>query len=160
MKMKTAQTNRLTSYGWSGITTTPPYYFLLYQQERVYIMLKKIKYLREILLGLIVVALVALALVTMGTKGAQGTLSGHPVAINKKVEVSQTNGVDYIIIPVNSDLSDVEVVLDTGKEKVNLAMLEDFMEDLDTLIPTEIEYRSTAEEIAFDIRIIISDDLR
>lgn len=123
-------------------------------------MLNKIKYKKTIAFGVIIASIVMLTVVFFIPENTNGTINGYSVKINKEVEISQTNGVDYIIVPVNTNLKDITIELDTGDDKISLETLESFMSNLDTLVPQEIEYKSTAEEVDLHMQIIISDDLR
>lgn len=116
---------------------------------------------KQLIIGTMGLALVLTGLILFlsGSKPlTQGTISGYPVTINKTLTMSQSNGSDYIIIPVNTDMT--HTLVTGSSEGMNYEPLSTYLSGLDTTVPKEIEYRSTTDEDEITVRIIISDDLR
>lgn len=110
--------------------------------------------------GLMVLLLIGGVLLTLGGKETKGTLSGLPATVNTKVTIEQTNNQDYIIIPVNTDLSKAEVTVTLDGKPTVIEGVSQFMTGLDTLVPSETNYKSTTDTLELDINFIVSDDLR
>lgn len=113
-----------------------------------------------ILVGATAVLLSLLVMIALlpKAKSVTGIISGYNVSINKDIEITQTDGQDYLIIPVNTDMKDTSVV--STPEGLGLKPLSDYLSALDTLDPKEIEYVSTDNDIEIRLNIIISDDLK
>lgn len=115
---------------------------------------------QKIMIGIIAALLTALVAIILIPKpqSTQGVISGYDVRINKKVEITHTDGIDYLIIPVNTDMSGALVT--SIPEGLGLKPLSDYLSELETTYPKEIEYQSVGDDIQMNLHIIISDDLR
>lgn len=118
------------------------------------------KYKAISFVGLMVLLLIGVVILPLGGKETKGTLSGLPATVNTKVTIEQTNGQDYIIIPVNTDLSKAEVTVTLDGKPTVIEGVSQFMTGLDTLVPSETNYKSTTDTLELDINFIVSDDLR
>lgn len=118
------------------------------------------KYKAVSFVGLMVLLLIGAVILPLGGKETKGTLSGLPATVNTKVTIEQTNNQDYIIIPVNTDLSKAEVTVTLDGKPTVIEGVSQFMKGLDTLVPSETNYKSTTDTLELDINFIVSDDLR
>lgn len=118
------------------------------------------KYKAVSFVGLMVLLLIGVVILSLGGKETKGTLSGLPATVNTKVTIEQTNSQDYIIIPVNTDLSKAEVTVTLDGKPTVIEGVSQFMTGLDTLVPSETNYKSTTGTLELDINFIVSDDLR
>lgn len=83
------------------------------------------------------------------------TLNGHSITVNdSKVEVTLTDGKDFIIMPVNTNVKKLEIL--SADESYDFTALNEFIDSIDTLEPKEWSY----ENEDLNINIIVSDDLR
>lgn len=110
----------------------------------------------KIILTFIIAGLIMVVAISATKPKLQNTtLNGHTVTINNRdIEVMLNGGRDYIIVPVNTKLSKIEILSVDGE--YDFTPLNEFIRDIDTLEPQEIEYSN--EDLT--VNIIVSDDLR
>lgn len=59
------------------------------------------------------------------------------VTFSEKYVLEEHDGQQYVIIPINTDLTKVSVIVRNEKEILNVPMVHDFMLSIDTFVPKE-----------------------